>query len=97
MSCGVGCRFSSDLVLLWPWHRPAATPSIRPLPWEPPHAAGTALEKTKEKKMSYQKSQRYVSITEKKFLLIIKSCPSTEELSKFPGLPLRLCEPNFQE
>ena len=25
MSCGVGCRCSSDPVLLWLWHRPAAT------------------------------------------------------------------------
>jgi len=25
MSCGVGCRHSSDLVWLWLWHRPVAT------------------------------------------------------------------------
>ena len=49
MSCGVGWRRSSDLVLLW--HRVAAVPLIQPLAWEPPHAAGVALQcKTKTKK-----------------------------------------------
>ena len=32
------------------WYRPAATALIRPLFWEPPYAAGAALEKTKKKK-----------------------------------------------
>ena len=35
----------SDLVLLWLWHRPTATAPIRPLIWEPPYAAGTALKR----------------------------------------------------
>ena len=47
MSCGVGCRHGSDPTLLWLWCRPAATAPIRPLVWEPPYAAGAALEKTK--------------------------------------------------
>ena len=47
MSCGVGRRHGSDLVLLWPWHRPVATALIRPLAWEPPYAAS---QKTKDKK-----------------------------------------------
>ena len=46
MSCGVGHRHSSDPELLWLWHKLAATGLIRPLAWEPPHAAGVALEKT---------------------------------------------------
>ena len=50
MSYGVGHRHSSDVVLLWLWHRPAATAPIRPLAWEPPHAAGVALEMAKKKK-----------------------------------------------
>ena len=50
MSCGVGRRRSSDPMLLWLWPRPAATALVRPLAWEPPYAAGTALEKTKKKK-----------------------------------------------
>ena len=50
VSCGVGRRRGSNPVLLWLWRRPAATAPIRPLAWEPPHAAGAALEKTKNKK-----------------------------------------------
>ena len=41
MSYSVGCRLGSDSALLWLWRRPAATPQIRPLAWEPP---GTALK-----------------------------------------------------
>ena len=47
VSCGVGRRRGSDLVLLWLWHRPVTTASIRPLAWEPPYAAEAALEKAK--------------------------------------------------
>ena len=55
MSCGVGCRHSSDPTLLWLWHRPMATARIRPLAWEPPYAAGVALEKAKrQKKKKFQ-------------------------------------------
>ena len=50
VSCGVGCRRSSDLVLLWLWHRPVATAPIEPLAWEPPCDTGVALENTKKKK-----------------------------------------------
>ena len=50
MSCGAGCRYSSDPVLLWLWCRPVATAPIRPLTWEPPYAVTAALEKTKKKK-----------------------------------------------
>ena len=42
MSCGVGCRLSSDLVLLWLWHRPVAVAPIRPRAWELPYATGVA-------------------------------------------------------
>ena len=48
VSCGVRRRCGSDLVLLWLWHRPAATAPIRPLAWEPPYVVGAALEKTKK-------------------------------------------------
>ena len=47
MSCGIGWRHGSDLVFLWPWHRPVATAPICPLAWEPPYATGTALKKKK--------------------------------------------------
>ena len=52
VSCGVGCRRSSDLALLWLWHRLAATAPIDPLAWEPPYAMDAALkvQKTKDKK-----------------------------------------------
>ena len=44
MSCGVVCRRSWDMVLLWPWCRPAAVALIQPLAWEFPYAAGAALK-----------------------------------------------------
>ena len=44
MSCGIGCRRSLDLALLWLWRRPAAVALIGLLAWEPPHAAGVALK-----------------------------------------------------
>ena len=50
MSCGVGRRCGSDLVLLWLWCRPAAVAPIRPLAWEPSCAAGSALKRRKKKK-----------------------------------------------
>ena len=40
-------QWVKDLVLLWLWFRPVATALIRPLAWEPPYAAGAALEKAK--------------------------------------------------
>ena len=33
VSCGVGCKRSSDLALLWLWQRPAAVALIQPLAW----------------------------------------------------------------
>ena len=48
MSCGVGCRHGLDLVLLWLWHRPAATALIGSLAWEPPYAKGAALKGQKD-------------------------------------------------
>ena len=50
MSCGVGRRHGSDLV--WLGRRPVATAPIRPLAWEPPYAAGAALEKEGKKKVN---------------------------------------------
>ena len=50
VSCGVGCRRSSDPALLWLWRRPVATAPIGPLAWEPPYAAGAAQEIAKRQK-----------------------------------------------
>ena len=47
MSCGVGPRRGSDLVLLWLWHRLAAVDLIRPLALEPPCAVGVGLKRQK--------------------------------------------------
>ena len=49
MNCGVGHRHSSDLVLLWLWHRLAAVALIRPVAWEIPYAVGVALKRQKSK------------------------------------------------
>ena len=49
VSCGVGRGYSSDLVWLWLWHRPAAAALIQPLAWEPPYVAGAALKRQKIK------------------------------------------------
>ena len=54
MSCGVGHRHGSVLVLLSLWCRPAATAPIRPLAWEPPCALGAAPKRQKEKKENAQ-------------------------------------------
>ena len=50
MSFGVGHRRGSDLVLLWLWHRLAATAPIRSLAWEPSYDEGVALKRQKKKK-----------------------------------------------
>ena len=49
MSCGIGHRLGSDptLLWLWLWLRPGAIAPIGPLNWEPPYAAGVALEMSK--------------------------------------------------
>ena len=44
LSCGVGCRCSSDLALLWLWRRPAAVAPIGPLDWELPRVSCVALK-----------------------------------------------------
>ena len=50
MSCGVGHKCGLDPALLWLLRRLVATARIRPLAWEPPYAAGAALEKTTKQK-----------------------------------------------
>ena len=62
LSCGVGRRCSSDPALLWLWRRPAATGPIKPLAREPPHAAGTALKRQKDKKRKRKRKLYLVSL-----------------------------------
>ena len=51
MSCGVGCRHSLDLALLWLWCKPAAAAPIRPLAWELPYPEDVALKRKENKKL----------------------------------------------
>ena len=48
MSCGIGHRLGSDLMLLWLWGRPAAVAPIGLLQSEPPYAMGAALKSKKK-------------------------------------------------
>ena len=50
--------------MLWLWHRLVATGPFRPLAWEPPYAAGTALEKAKRLKKK-KKDQKKINIVKK--------------------------------
>ena len=50
VSCGIGHRCGLDPMLLWLWHRLAATAPIGPLVWEPPYAEGVALKRQKDQK-----------------------------------------------
>ena len=59
MSCGVGRRCGSDPELLWLQCRPVATARIRPLAWEPPHAEGATLEKTKRQQTKTNSNPPY--------------------------------------
>ena len=61
MSCGVGCRLSSDPALLWLWRRSAAVAPIRPLAWEPPYALEKA-KKTNKKIVLIKKKTSYKDI-----------------------------------
>ena len=49
VSCGVGHKHGLDPMLLCLWCRPAAAATIGPLAWEPPCAAGAALERQKKR------------------------------------------------
>ena len=62
LSCGVGCSHGSDLALLWLWRRPVAIAPIRPLAWEPPHAAGAAQRNSKKKDKKKKRIYRGVLV-----------------------------------
>ena len=55
MSCGVGHKHGSDLMLLWLWCRPAAVAPTRPLAWESPYAVGMAPQKKQIKNKNFKK------------------------------------------
>ena len=54
MSCGVGQRHISDLVLLWLWLWLASVAPMRPLDKELPYAAGAALKRETNKQKILQ-------------------------------------------
>ena len=47
VSYSIGHRCSSDLALLWLWHRLPAAALIGPLAWEPPYTSGAVLKRQK--------------------------------------------------
>ena len=63
MSCSVGCRCGSDPVLLWLWHRLAATVLIQPLAWELPCAKGVVLNRQKKKKKKKERIEKKMKET----------------------------------
>ena len=62
VSCGIGCRRGSDPALLQLWRRPVAAAPIRRLAWEPPCAAGAALEMAKRQKTKQNKTKEWTSM-----------------------------------
>ena len=80
MSCGVGRRHSSGLVLLWLRHRLAATAPIRPLAWEPPYASGAALEKAKRQKKKKKEKDQVLSMLRPGSLLLHRFDPWLKNL-----------------
>ena len=60
MSCGVGCRCGLDPLLLWLWHRLAATAPIGPLAWEHPICRGSGPRNGKKKKDKKKKIIREI-------------------------------------
>ena len=58
MSCGVGHRCGSVLVLLWLWCRPVATAPIGPLAWGPKKA-----RKKKKKELRYRIHETKVKLS----------------------------------
>ena len=68
MCCGIGCRCSSDPVLLWLRCRLAAITPIQHLAWELPYATSAALKamKRKEKKGKGRKKREEKERKEKK-------------------------------
>ena len=61
MTCSVGCKPGSDLMLLWLWCRLAGVAPIGPLAWEPPHAMGEAL-KSKNIKIKIKLCQEFLML-----------------------------------
>ena len=61
----IGCRCSSDPLLLWLWGRLATIAPIRPLAWELLYAVGAAL-KSKEREKAMEKGKHQVTMCQEK-------------------------------
>ena len=72
MSCGAGHRCGSDLVLLWLWHRLAATALIRPLAWETPYATDVALKRQITEKTEKKKKKKNLVKFQSPVLIVLK-------------------------
>ena len=78
MSCGVGCRHSLHLALLWLWCRPAAITLIRSIAWELPYATGAAVKSKKfYTKKLYQIVKYTAAFTKMKLLLFADESVTT--------------------
>ena len=62
VSCCVGDRCGSDLVLPWLWCRPAATAPSQPLAWERPQAVGVAPKDQKKTPTNKQTNNPELSL-----------------------------------
>jgi len=57
VSCSVGSRHTSDLLLLWLWCGPATVALLQPLAWKPPYVESSALKRPKKKKERERKKK----------------------------------------
>ena len=76
-------QWVKDPALLWLWHRPVAAAPIRALAWESPYAAGTALEKAKNKTNKQTKNTTGVPIVTQQ---VTNPASIREDAGLSPGL-----------
>ena len=75
MSCGAGCRGSSDPELLWPQHRLVALAPIQPLTRELPYATGAALKNKQTNKQTKNPKTKPNKTKQAKNILIVTKIP----------------------
>ena len=65
-------QWVKDPTFLWLWCRPAATAPIQPLAWEPPCAAGAALQKRQKKGCATHITDKELVFLDRGFLGVMK-------------------------